>query len=211
MEQEAVIIFGATGLGKVALEVFNSRGIMAYCFLDDDESLHQQEINNVVVMGHTKDDGYLKFIGKKCQAFVAIEDMAQRKKIVSMLQDRRKTMPMNAIHDACHVSETAFLGYGNFINVGAVINPYAKVPNHCIIHAQAVLDYEAELGDYVQIGAGAIVSARAKIGEGAVIGAGAVIASGIQVGKNAQVAPGAVVLQNVKAKELVFGNPATSA
>ena len=209
MEQEAVIIFGATGLGKVALEIFNSRKIMVYCFLDDDTSLHQEEINNVVVMGKTNDDGYLKYIGKKCQAFVAVEDKEERKRISEMLQSRRKTMPMNAIHDACYISESVHLGYGNLINVGAIINPHAKVPNHCIIHSQSVIEYEAQLEDYVQVGAGSIVGSKAVIGEGTIIGSGAIIASGVKVGKYAQIAPGAVVLQNVPDKAVAFGNPAT--
>ncbi len=209
MEQKAVIIFGATGLGKIALEIFNSRGIVAFCFLDDDEKLHGEEINQVSIMGSTDDDGFLKFIGKKAQAFVAVEDPTQRELLSKMIMDRRKVMPMNAIHEMAYVAESVHLGYGNLINVGAIISPDVKIPNHCVVNSQAVLEYEVELGDLVQIGAGAIIGAKAQIGEGTVIGAGAIIASGIKIGKKAQIAPGAVVLQEVKAKGIAFGNPAT--
>lgn len=208
MEEKAVIIFGASGLGRVALNIFSSRGIMAYCFLDDDEELHNQEINDVIVMGHTKDDGFLKYIGKKCQAFVAIEDREGRRDIVELLKSRRKVMPLNAIHDMAYVSEEAHIGHGNLINVGAVVNPNAKITNHCIIHSQAVIEYGAKLDEFVQVGTSAVISPKAHIGEGALIGAGAVIATGIKIGKGAQVAPGAVVLQNVEDDAIVFGNPA---
>ncbi|MGB0524430.1 MAG: NeuD/PglB/VioB family sugar acetyltransferase [Flammeovirgaceae bacterium] len=208
MEDKAVIIFGATGLGKVALNIFQSRGMVAYCFLDDDKEMHNQEINDVLVMGHTQDDGFLKFIGKKCSAFVAIEDREQRLDIIEMLKTRRKVMPLNAIHDLAYVSENAYFGHGNLINVGAIVNPDAKITNHCLIHSQAVIEYEATLDEFAQIGAGAIIGPKAHIGEGALIGAGAVVATGIKIGAGAQVAPGAVVLQNVEAEAIVFGNPA---
>ncbi|MFT5617563.1 MAG: sugar O-acyltransferase (sialic acid O-acetyltransferase NeuD family) [Arenicella sp.] len=209
MEQQAVIIFGATGMGKIALEIFNSKGITAFCFLDDDEKLHGQEINQVSIMGNTDDDGFLKFIGKKAQAFVAVEDPIQRESLSKMIMDKRKVMPMNAIHEMAYVAESVHLGYGNLINVGVIISPDVKIPNHCVVNSQAVLEYEVELGDFVQVGAGAIIGAKAQIGEGTIIGAGAIIASGIKIGKKAQIAPGAVVLQEVKAKGIAFGNPAT--
>jgi len=66
-----VIIFGAGGLGRAAMEIFKNNGNLVYCFLDDDQSLHGKEIDDISVMGFTTDDGYLKHIGKKCEAFIA--------------------------------------------------------------------------------------------------------------------------------------------
>jgi len=208
MEGKAVIIFGATGLGKVASDIFLSRNIITFCFLDDDESLHNQEINDVMVMGRTRDDGFLKYIGKKCEAFVAVEDSEERADLVEMLKTRRKVMPVNAIHDQAIISEHAHIGHGNLISAGAILNASAKINHHCIIHANAVIEYNATLADFAQIGTGAIISPKASIGEGALIGAGAVIATGVKIGAKAQVAPGAVVLQNVEEEAIVFGNPA---
>lgn len=206
--ENPVIIFGASGIGKVALDIFSSKDIIAYCFLDDDESLHDTEINDVVVMGSTKDDGFLKYIGKKCEAFVAIEESSERKRIVNMLKQRRKVMPVNAIHNQTIISNHAFIGYGNMINAGAIINNGAKIPNHCIIHSNVVVDFDAQLEDFVQLGAGCIIGPKVNINEGALIGAGATIAAGIKIGKRAQIAPGSVVLKNVEADDIVFGNPA---
>ncbi len=209
--ENPVMIIGATRLGRLALDIFLSRGIMAYCFLDDDEELHNTEINDVAVMGKTTDEGFLKFIGNKCEAFVAVEEREDRLKLVELVKSRRKVMPVNAIHDLAYISETAHLGYGNLVAAGAVVQPNAKVPHHCVLDARSVIDCDAELEDFVQVGAGAIIGANCKIGTGAFIGAGAVIAAGIKIGKNAQVAPGAVVLQEVEEEGIVFGNPAKGA
>ncbi len=87
-------------------------------------------------------------------AIVAEDNMKARKKMTKMLNDRRKTMPANAIHAQAIVSDSAHLGYGNFINARAVLGAYSKVPNHCLIHSGVIIEYNVELGDYVQVGAG---------------------------------------------------------
>ncbi|MBX2840640.1 MAG: NeuD/PglB/VioB family sugar acetyltransferase [Flammeovirgaceae bacterium] len=208
--ENPVIIFGASGLGKAALDIFTSKDIVVYCFLDDNEELHNTEINDITVLGSMKDDGFLKYIGKKCEAFVALDDPASKKDIVGLLNLRRKVMPVNAIHNSAIISQHAFLGYGNLVNAGAVVGSGAKLPNHCVIHSNVTIDYEADLEDYVQVGAGSIIGSKVKIESGAMIGAGVTISQGVKIGRNAQVAPGSVVMQNVDANDIVIGNPARS-
>ena len=203
-----VIIFGAKGMGVAALEIFESHDIIVYGFLDDDESLHGTEINTVPVLGSTEDDGYLKLIGKKCEAFVAVDDNELRKGITDMLLERRKKMPINAHHAYAMISQSVHLGHGNFINSGSVLGASTKIGNHCIINSSATIDYEVELGDFVQIGAGAVINSRAKVESGAFIGSGATIVSGVTIGEGARVGAGSVVIQEVKPGETVFGNPA---
>lgn len=203
-----VTIFGANPLGRAAKEIFESNEIVVYCFLDDNEKLHGTEIDEVAVLGHTEDDGYLKFIGKKSEAFVAVDEMQLRKGIVKMLKERRKVMPTNAIHKAAEISPSAHIGHGNFINMGACVGSNAKVSNHCIIHTQAVVDYNAELGDFVQVGAGSIINSEVIIEDEAFIGSGVTIVSGVKIGKGARIGAGSVVIADVGAGEKVFGNPA---
>jgi sugar O-acyltransferase (sialic acid O-acetyltransferase NeuD family) len=203
-----VIIFGAGGLGKAALEIFESNNIVIYAFLDDDVSLHGKEINDISIMGSTTDDGFLKYIGKKCEAFVASDDNAERKSIVEMLHERRKVQPVNAIHKSAVISEKAHISHGTFINAGVVVGTDAKIGNHCILHSRSLVDYEAQLDDFVQIGAGSIINSGVKVGKNAFIGSGVTIVSGVTIGKGARIGAGSVVISDVKAGETVFGNPA---
>lgn len=205
-----VIIFGAKGMGKVALDIFQSNNVVVYCFLDDDENLHGKEVGDVAILGSTHDDGFLKYIGKKCSAFIASDDNKYRESIVEMLKTKRKVMPVNAIHNQAYVSEFAFIGHGNMINAGVLVNANAKISNHIILSAGAIIDFDAELDDYVQIGAGSIVNSSVKIEKGAFIGSGVTIVSGVRIGKGARVGAGSVVVADVAAGETVFGNPAKS-
>ncbi|MCC9136241.1 NeuD/PglB/VioB family sugar acetyltransferase [Pontibacter silvestris] len=206
--QNPVIILGAQKLGTAALDVFNSNSVVVYCFLDDSEALQQQEINNVSVMSKTEDSEFLKLIGKKCDVFVAVEDSAARKGLIKMLKDEYKVVPVNAIHRFSSVSEFAWLGHGNMVAAGAIVNNNAKVGNYNLIEARAVIDTKAELGDNVQVGAGAVLNSEVVVEDGAFIGSGAVIVSGVKIGKNARVGAGSVVIADVPAKATVFGNPA---
>jgi len=206
--QNPVIIVGAQQLGKIALDVFSSNNVVIYCFLEDNQALQQQEVNNITVMSRTEDPEFLKLLGKKTEVFVASEDLAARKSMVNLLKEEYQVVPVNAIHPFSSVSEYAWLGYGLLVSAGAVINSNAKVGDNCFIHANAVIDAEVVLGDYVQVGAGAIINAGVIVEEEAFIGSGAIIVAGVKIGKKARVGAGAVVIADVPANQTVFGNPA---
>ena len=203
-----MLILGAGSLGLTALDLFQRNNVVVYGLLDDDKELHGKEFSDVSVLGETDDDGYLKLIGQKCEAFVAIADSRVRKRLVKMLNERRKVQPVNAIHDTATVSTLATLGHGNLIAARVVVNPFAEIGQHCIIQTGVLIDPKARLGDFVHVGTGCIINSGAVLEEGAFIGTGATIVAGITIGKNARIGAGSVVVENVEAGTTVFGNPA---
>ena len=206
--ENPVIIFGANYLGRAAKEIFDRNGNVVYCFLDDNKALHSTEIDNVTVLGNTDDDGYLKLIGKKCEAFVAVDDNKLRKSLVKMLHEVRKMQPVNAIHPRAGLASSTSIGHGNFIDSGSQTGAGSIIGNHCIIHANVVIGAESQIGDFVQIGASSTINSGVVIEEEAFIGSGVIIVSGVTIGKGARVGAGSVVIAPVKAGETVFGNPA---
>ncbi|HEX8548288.1 MAG TPA: acetyltransferase [Cytophagaceae bacterium] len=203
-----VIIFGAQGLGQVALDIFQSNNVVVYCFLDDNVTLHGKEISDVPIMGATDDDGFLKLIGKKCEVFIASDDNKYRKNHVNLLIEERKVMPVNAIHQNSIISKFAAIGHGNMVNAGVTINSNARVGNHCIFGCNTVLDFDSEIGDFVQIGAGTIINSGVVIGKEAFIGSGVTVVSGVKIGKKSRIGAGSVVVSDVEDGQTVFGNPA---
>lgn len=202
------MIFGVNPIARAAKAIFDSNEILTYGFLTDEENLIGEEINEAAVLGKMEDDGYLKFIGKKCEAFVAVDENKVRKHIVHMLKKKRKVMPVNAIHQHAQIAPSAIIKHGNFINAGVIIGHESEIGNYCLIHTGAILEIDSEIGDFVQIGAGTIVNAGAKIQDEAFIGAGSLIVGGVKIGKGARVGAGSVVIADVENGETVFGNPA---
>jgi len=203
-----VMIFGLNPVARAAKAIFDSNEIITYGFLSDEKETIGKEVDEVAVLGQTEDDGFLKLIGKKCEAFVAADENEVRKHLVRMLREKRKVMPVNAIHERAFISPSAGIGHGNFINMGAMIGHNAEVGSHCLIHTGAIIEGEAHLADFVQIGAGAVINTGVRIEEGAFIGAGSLIVAGVTIGKNARVGAGSVVIADVESKQTVFGNPA---
>ncbi|GAB2624715.1 acetyltransferase [Belliella aquatica] len=208
--EKPVIILGAKGIAHPALEIFNSNKVVVYGFLDEDEKLHGQEINVVPILGNPEDEGFLKLVGKKCEAFVAVDDNKYRQFLVKMLNDNRKVQPINAIHHTAYISTDATIGHGNFVNAKVNVGAGATIGSHCIINSGAIIDHGSKVGDFVQLGAGSIANSNVTIEEGAFIGSGVILVSGITVGKNARIGAGSVVISDVKANDTVFGNPAAS-
>ena len=206
--QNPVIIFNASTIGRLAKEIFESNGVVVYGFLDDDKKLHKTEIDEVQVLGATDDQGFLKLIGKKCEAFVATDETKLRKGLTKMLQEVRHIQPMNAVHSKANISKRAAIGYGNFIDTDVVIASGVNVGSHCLIQAQAYVGMDSTLGDFVQVGIGSKISAGVKIEDEVFIGSCVTIVSGVTIGKGARVGVGSVVIASVKAGDTVFGNPA---
>ncbi len=203
-----VIIFGANAIARSVKEIFELNHVVVYGYLDDTVKLHKTEIDDATVLGATDDDGFLKLIGKKCEAFVAVDDNKLRKSIVKMLNGVRHVQPVNAVHPSAHVSPRASIGHGNFIDFGVQLAPGSQIGAHCLVHPNAVLGVGATIGDFVQVGAGSIVNAGVVIEDDVFIGAGVAIVSGVTVGKGARIGAGSVVIGHVKAGDTVFGNPA---
>lgn len=207
--ENPVIIFGANYLGRAAKEIFDQNGNVVYGFLDDNKALHGTEIDTATVLGSTDDDGFLKLIGKKCEAFVAVDDNKLRKNLVKMLHEVRKMQPVNAIHPKANLANSTSIGHGNFIDSGAQTGAGSVMGNHCLIHANVVIGAESTIGDLVQIGASSTINPGVIIEDEAFIGSGVVIVSGVTIGKGARVGAGSIVIAPVKAGETVFGNPAS--
>lgn len=208
MEKKPVLIIGAGGLGKAAQEIFVSNDVVVYGFLDEDEELHGKEIADATVLGSPEQEELLDVIGDRCEVFIAADENSFRTAMVQLVKEKRKTMPMNAVHNLATISKSAAIGYGNFIGAKAFIGALAQLGSHCIINAGAIIDYETKIEDYVQLGAGSVANGNVKIEEGAFIGSGVVLVSGITIGKGARVGAGSVVVKDVAAGDTVFGNPA---
>jgi sugar O-acyltransferase (sialic acid O-acetyltransferase NeuD family) len=206
--ENPVIILGASYLGRQAKDILESNGNVVYGFLDDNKKLHNTEIDNASVLGSTDDETILKLIGKKCDAFVALDENKLRKNLVAMLNEDYNVQPVNVIPATANIPVSTDMGHGNFIHHGVIFGPGSGIGNHCILHTNVIIGTEARLGDFVQVGSGSIVNSGSEIEDEVFIGSGVTIVGGITIGKGARIGAGSVVVAPVKAGETVFGNPA---
>jgi UDP-perosamine 4-acetyltransferase len=112
------------------------------------------------------------------------------------------------VHCSAQVSETAAVGEGAQVLVGAYIGPDARVSEGALINTRSIVEHDVVVGAGAVVGPGAILAGRSRVGEAASISTGACVLPDRWVGDGAVVAAGAVVTRNVGAGEVVAGVPA---
>jgi sugar O-acyltransferase (sialic acid O-acetyltransferase NeuD family) len=179
-----------------------------YGFLDDNKKLHNLELDEVVILGSTDDEQFLKLIGKKCECFVAVDDNRLKKSIVNMLLEDKKTQPTNAIHSMASVTVKSDIGHGNLIDSRVILSVGCTIGSYNILNAASVVGVSSIIGNYVQIGSGCNIGHEVVLEDEVFIGAGVTIVAGVTIGKGARIGAGSVVVASIGAGETVFGNPA---
>ena len=142
-----VIILGAYGLGKIALDILQRNNMVVYGFLDDDQELWGKAINHVPVLGSTTADGCLDLIGENCDACVAIEQQARQQRLVTMLHEQKQVVPVNAIHPSAIIATSATFGYGNLMNASVSLSADTTLGSHCILHTRATIEHGTVIKD----------------------------------------------------------------
>ncbi|MGN6387658.1 MAG: acetyltransferase [Verrucomicrobiota bacterium] len=198
---EPLIIYGAGGHAKVAIDAARAAGLNVSLVLDD-HSPHGELLGIPVRRGSEAEN-----IPGAFQFFVAIGNNAVRAAILERLVSLSGT-PFSIIHPSAVISPLAEIGSGTILAAGCIINPGARIGRNCVINTAASIDHDCALGDHVFIGPGARLAGTVQVDEGASVFTGAVVIPGIRIGKSAIVGAGAVVLKNVPQGVTVAGNPA---
>lgn len=198
-KKKRISIYGASGHGKVVLDILNSTKEykLGYVF-DDDETLKSFKNCNIDISLDVK----------KLQEFplvFTIGNNRTRKEIVEKIK-HRVAPPM--IHSNAVKSPSAIVGDGTVVMAGAVINADVKIKKHVIVNTGAVVEHDCLLDDYVHISPNAALAGDVHVGEGCHIGIGAQVIQGIKIGKWTTIGAGAVVIRDVPDGATAVGNPA---
>lgn len=191
-------VYGASGHGKVVIEIIEALGKNLITVFDDDTSITQ--LLNYPVLPIEKAN-----LDKNIPVVIAIGNNETRK----ILANRNNILISEAlIHPSAIVSPRAVIQSGTVIMPGAIINPDSQIGHHCIINSGAVVEHDCVLGDYVHISPNAALAGGVKVGEGTQIGIGAQVKQGVTIGNWCTIGAGAVVTQDLPDNCTAVGIPA---
>ncbi len=193
-----MILYGASGHGKVILDILELQGEKGIDIWDDRPA--------GFFCGYSVVAPQLPQTLESDKIIIAIGINKIRKKVVEKLNN--SITFGKAIHPSAVISGRVKIGEGTVIMAGSVINPDVVVGRHCIVNTSSSIDHDCELGDYVHISPNATLSGNVKVGEGTHIGSGAVSIQGIRIGKWCTVGAGAVIIKDIPDFATVVGNPA---
>ena len=191
-------IIGASGHGKVILDIFKALDIEISGVWDDSDLA--QLILDCPVRGSF--DAFLN--EHSSEVIIAVGNNAIRKKLALKLE-----VPSSicAIHPSSVISRFVSIGKGTVVMANATINADAIIGDHVIVNTNASIDHDCNIGNFVHVSPQAGVAGNVNIGEGAHIGIGACIIQGINIGKWATVGAGTVIVRDVPDYAVVVGNP----
>ncbi len=196
METTNIILYGASGHGKVILDILQKSNIVVPYFIDDNKQL--KEINGIEVK---QTDLAVK--NSEYSFIISIGNNTIRKEIA----EKNVLSFATAIHPTAVLAKPIIIGEGSVVMANAVINANATIGKHCIINTAAVVEHDCHLGDFVHISPNATLSGTALVGEGTHIGSGAVVIPNITIGKWCTIGAGSVITKDIPDHAVVVGNP----
>ena len=180
-EDPRVVIVGAGGYGRTALDVLVAAGFETWIlgFYDDAHKALAEKIRGFPILG---DIAMLKSMlsVETVQVIVAITDNKDRLRIANSIRALGGQFT-TAVHPTAYVSEEATVGGGCVVAAGAVVHPNSTVGSHCYLGPHSLVDRDA------QVGAGAWISAGVVVGTGGHIGARSLLGQNSSVGRKAVV------------------------
>lgn len=191
---DRINLFGASGHGKVIMDIVKAQGCEVGCMYDDNP--HCSEIHGVPVFKTT-------IAPIKGSLIISIGS----NKIRKLISERYPVDFVSAIHPSAIISDSASVGNGSVVMHGVIIQSDAKIGKHCIINTGASIDHECTISDFVHISPHATLCGNVKVGEGSWIGAGAIVIPGIKIGKWCTIGAGSVVIRDIPDNSIAYGNP----
>jgi len=196
-EDGVVIIAGAGGVGREALDACLAAGVAVTGFVDD--ALAGGTVRGLPVTGpdQVEPSAYL----------VGVASPAIRRQLVARLE-QQGCSPETVVHPRAIVGPETTLGEGCLVLGGAHVSSSIAIGRHCQVHYNATVGHDAVLRDFVTVYPGANVSGSVTLEQDVTVGSGAIVLQGLTVGAGAFVGAGAVVTRDVPPGTVVVGSPA---
>ena len=206
MKNKDIVIYGASGHGKVIVDIVEKSGGTVLALVDDDETLWDKSFCGYPVWGGLN---HLLQVKKKEKfaVIVGIGDNRNRQKIQQRLA-KEDFLFGTAIHPSVQLGKDVFVAEGTVVMANSVINPGTRVGSHCIVNTAVTIDHDCIIGDIVHLSPGAHLGGTVRVDASSWIGLGASIINNIHVAEHAIVGAGAVVIRDVEPHTVVVGNPA---
>lgn len=203
-EKERIFVFGASGHGKVVIDIIERQGLYQIAFLaDDDERLHGSSFYGYRVLGGSSQllaSGVLKGV-------VAIGSNRARLAVAGRLTGCGVQL-ISAIHPSAQLGRGVSIGRGSVLMAGVVVNSDARIGDNVIVNSRASIDHDCSIGDGVHIAPGATLCGTVTIGAGTFICAGSTIIPNLRVGSNAVIGAGSLVIRDIPDQVTAVGSPA---
>lgn len=209
---ERVVVVGASGFGREALDVLEAmiasgEPVQIIGVLDDGPSelnLSRLADRGISYLGTV--DWWLANGDRDARFVLGIGSPAIRRRLVGILEDAGMR-PFTAVHPTASFGARTQLMDGVVVCAGAVVSTNVRLGRYVYVNPNATIGHDAVLCDYVSINPNATISGEVQIDEQTLVGASATVLQNLSVGERTVIGAGAVVTKNVPSDVVVKGVP----
>lgn len=200
-----VVIFGASGHGKVVADALLAAGRAVDGFLDDDDRKHGSKLMGLPVLGGRS------WLAENRAVAVALGVGANdaRAKVASVIEELGLEL-VTVIHPTAIVARSASIDRGAVVLARSVVNADARVERCAILNTGAIVEHDCVVGEFAHVSPSASMGGGSRVLAFAQCGIGAILLPGVTVGRNTIVGAGATVTRDLPASVVAMGTPARS-
>lgn len=199
MENKKLLIFGASGHGKVIAELVINNGSKIAAMIDD--APKATSFGHIPII-HTRS---ILQPQPDVTLIIAIGNNTIRKKVCLKFSEYDF---FTVVHKNATISPSVSIGLGTVVMLQAIINADAIIGNHVIINTGALIEHDCIIEDFVHISPNVTLSGNVSVGQGTHIGSGAIVIPGVKIGQWCTIGAGAVVINDIPDGATAIGNPA---
>lgn len=197
-----VVIVGARGMGREALEYCRELGHDVVGFLDSDPSVLTDFEGCPPILGAPEeavvDDANLYL--------VALGDPAARKAYADMLAGRGARF-LTLVHPQARVSASASVGEGSLVAPFCYLGHSATVGRHALLNYFSALGHDAAVGDFGTLCPRCTLGGFSVIEEGVFLGTQAAVSPKVRIGAWSKIGTGRIAMADVPPETLVLPEP----
>ncbi len=206
-EARALLIYGASGHGRVVADAAKAAGWQVAGWVDDDPAKVETTIGGLPVVASSFEEAVALSLRNGFAIVPGIGDNRAR----SLLFDRLLRSGLAAaaiVHPRATIAPSARLGRGTVVFAGAVVNPDARVGHDVIVNTAATIDHDCVLADHCHLSPGVHLGGTVHVGEGTHVGIGAAVRNNLAIGAWCVIGAGAAVVADLPDHVLAYGVPA---
>lgn len=204
-----VVLFGASGHAKVAIDIFERSGKYKILGLLVSDKRHKEGVFGYGILGDLSEVPSLLEHTPDLHFFVAIGDNWTRSLITKQLLAIDANIEFaNAIHPDAVIGRNVVLGRGVMVMAGSIINADSTIGDFTIVNTKSSVGHECVLEDFCSLAPNSTLAGNVRIGGHSAISPSATILNGRTIGEHSVVGAGALLLEDVGDLCVYYGLPA---
>jgi len=207
MTAKRLLVFGASGHGKVAADAAIAAGWVVRGFADDAADKRGRLLLDLPVIATGMAEAAAFCLHDDAFLVIGVGDNRIRQRLFLAAQQAGVRFA-TVVHPRAAVAPSARLGAGTVVFAGVAVNCDAVIGADVILNTGATVDHDCIIGDHAHLSPGVHLGGTVHVGPGTHLGVGVAVSPNLELGAWSIVGVGAAVVANIPDAVVAYGVPA---